>query len=180
MSKPEYNNKKKSSGIRLHIVLDNIRSVFNVGSVFRTADAVGGVKLYLCGMSATPDHPKIKKTALGSTESVAWEYFNSTIDALNKIKSIGIEGSSISSFADNYKKVPIYAVELTPEAKHFQKIDYPLPVALVFGHERRGVDQRVLDLCDACIMIPMAGIKESLNVSTTAGILMYEAVRGKV
>jgi tRNA G18 (ribose-2'-O)-methylase SpoU len=142
--------------------LDNIRSVFNVGSVFRTADATGQAKIYLCGMTATPDYLKMRKTALGATENVTWEYFHSTVDAVNSIKQNGI---------------PVFAIELTPKAKHFQKIVYPNPVALVFGHERRGVDQRVLDLCDECIMIPMGGIKESLNVSTTAGIIMFEALR---
>jgi 23S rRNA (guanosine2251-2'-O)-methyltransferase len=175
---------KNNQNIKLHVVLDNIRSVFNVGSVFRTADAVGNVKLYLCGMTATPDHIKIKKTALGSTESVQWEYFHNTTDAIQHIKSLNIDAKDFIDKTDTKdisqnNSIPVYAVELTPEAKHFQQIQYPTPVALVFGHERRGVDQRVLDLCDECIMIPMAGIKESLNVSTTAGILMYEAIREK-
>jgi len=147
---------------RLHIVLDNIRSVFNVGSIFRTADAVGGVKLYLCGMTATPDNPKMIKTALGSTESVSWEYFTKTTDALANIKKM---------------KIDVYAVELNEKSEHFQKVKYPTPICLVFGHERKGVSELVIDMSDKIVYIPMGGIKESLNVANTAGIIMYEAIR---
>lgn len=148
--------------IRLHIVLDNIRSVFNVGSIFRTADATACAKIYICGMSPTPDNPKMKKTALGSTESVPFEYFTNTLEALAKLKSL---------------KVPIYAVELTDNAEHFQQIKYPHEVALVLGHEKMGVNQLVLDQCDKSVYIPMGGVKESLNVANTASILMFEAIR---
>lgn len=147
---------------RLHIVLDNIRSVFNVGSIFRTADATGCAKLYLCGMTAKPDNIKMFKTALGATENVHWEYFNDTTEALEKLKKQGIK---------------IVGVELTDKSIHFQSYKYPNEVALVFGHEKRGVTQPVLDLCDDVIMIPMGGVKESLNVATTAGIIMFEAIR---
>jgi len=151
--------------IRLHIILDNIRSAFNVGSVFRTADAVGSAKLYLCGITATPENIKLRKTALGATETVQWQYHESTIEAVNELKA---------------QNIPIFAIELTPQAEHFQTIIYPHEVALVFGHEKRGISQPVLDLCDLHVMIPMNGIKESLNVATTAGIIMYEAVRKKL
>ena len=145
---------------KLHVVLDNIRSVFNVGSFFRTADAVGSTKLYLCGITATPDNPKIVKTALGATESVEWEYFDNTLDAIKQLKK---------------DDVPIFVVELTPQAEHFQKIQYPDTVALVFGHERKGVSELVLQNADKVVFIPMSGIKESLNVSVAGGIIMYEA-----
>lgn len=147
---------------RLHIVLDNIRSAFNVGSIFRTADATACAKIYICGMSPTPENPKLAKTALGATETVPYEYFSSTLDALKKIKA---------------QAIPVYAVELTDSSEHFQKVAYPNPVALVLGHERLGVNQLVLDQCDKNIYIPMGGMKESLNVATTAGIVMFEAIR---
>jgi tRNA G18 (ribose-2'-O)-methylase SpoU len=148
--------------IRLHVILDNIRSAFNVGGIFRTSDAVGGVKLYLCGMTATPENIKMKKTALGATDSVEWEYFTNTMDAVAKVREL---------------KIPLVAIELTEKSVHFQQYKYSNPVALVLGHEVRGVNQLVLDVCDAAVVVPMAGIKESLNVGTTAGIVMYEAVR---
>lgn len=154
--------KTEQSHVRLHIVLDNIRSVFNVGSIFRTADATGCAKIYICGMSPTPDNPKMKKTALGSTDSVPYEYFTNTLEAISKIKSL---------------QIPIYAVELSDKSEHFQKVQYPYEVALVFGHERIGVNQLVLDQCEKNIFIPMGGVKESLNVANTASILMFEAIR---
>lgn len=147
---------------KLIIILDNIRSVFNVGSIFRTADATGNAEIYICGMTPTPDNPKIKKTALGSTETVKWKYFEKISEALKSSKDLGYS---------------IYSVELTDKADHFQKVSYPDKVALVFGHERLGVSQLALDLSDKHIMIPMRGMKESLNVSSTAGIVMFEALR---
>ena len=152
------------NNIRLHIILDNIRSVYNVGSIFRTADSTGCAKLYLCGMTPTPDNPKMKKTALGATDSVPWEYYNTTVDAINQLR-----------ITNNGLRV--VAIELTEKSKHFQKIEYSDPVALIFGHEKRGVSQIVLEMCDDFVMIPMGGVKESLNVATTAGILMFEAIR---
>ena len=153
----------KEQNIRLHIVLDNIRSAFNVGSIFRTADAVGGCKLYLCGMTATPDNPKILKTALGSQISVPSVYFKNVLDAIEEIKK---------------HNIPVFAVELSQQSEHFQTVKYPNPVALVFGHERNGVNNLILDRADKIVSIPMKGIKESLNVANSAGIVLYEAVRG--
>jgi tRNA G18 (ribose-2'-O)-methylase SpoU len=152
----------KKTDIRLHIVLDNVRSAFNVGSIFRSADAVGGAKLYLCGMTATPENIKIHKTALGAEEFVPWKHYKTTLEAVKEIKATGI---------------PVYSVELAPNNEHFQKIKYPSPLALVFGHERNGVSQLVLDLSDKIIFIPMGGVKESLNVANSASIIMFEAIR---
>ena len=147
---------------KMYVVLDNIRSVFNVGSFFRTADAVGNAELCLCGITATPDNPKMFKTALGATESVEWSYFNNVMEAIDQLKA---------------ESVPIYSVELIEGAEHFQKVKYPDTIALVFGHEKNGVSGFALDKSDKIIYIPMSGIKESLNVATSAGIVMNEAVR---
>ena len=147
---------------RIYVILDNIRSAFNVGSFFRTADAVGGCTLFLCGITATPENPKLIKTALGAANSVPWRYFSNTMEAINDLKK---------------RNIPIFSVELTDQAQHFQKIKYPNELALVFGHERKGVAQPILDLSDEHIYIPMNGIKESLNVATSAGIILYEVVR---
>ncbi len=151
--------------MKLYIVLDNIRSAYNVGSIFRSADGVGAAQILICGISPDKTHPKVFKTALGSTDTVQSTYFKSTDLALQYLKA---------------KKVPIYAVELTEDAKHFQKIEYPQELAIVLGHETEGVQRHILDQCDMKIFVPMRGKKESLNVATVAGIVMYEVFREKV
>ena len=151
---------------KLIIVLDNIRSTFNVGSIFRTADATGCTEIYLCGITPTPENPKMPKTSLGSEKTVSWKYYNNTIEALKNLQN---------------KNIPIYAVELTKESQNFQKITYfnkkNSEIALVFGHEKNGISEPVLDYCDKKVYIPMKGQKESLNVAITASILMFEALR---
>lgn len=151
---------------KLIIILDNVRSAFNVGSIFRTADAAGNVEIYLCGITPTPENTKVFKTSLGSEKNVKWHYFNNTKEAIKKLKEKG---------------VPIYSVELTQNSKHFQKFDYfknqTKQIGLVFGHELNGVSQPILDMSDSCIYIPMKGIKESLNVGITASVLIFEALR---
>lgn len=149
--------------MEIHIVLDNIRSAFNVGSIFRSADGAGSVKkIYLCGMTTDIDNPKLDKTALGATEMIPSEHYDTTMEAIEEIKEKGI---------------PIYSVELTDDAINFQQIEYPSKVALVFGHEKRGVDQDILNRADKKIYIPMRGKKESLNVANCASILLYEITR---
>lgn len=149
------------------VVLDNIRSAYNVGSIFRTADAFGVKKLYLCGMTAAPDNgesiKKIGKTALGAEQSVAWEYHQSTIEVINKLKT------------EDYL---IIALEQTPVSKNlldFTK-SYQLTaksLALTVGHELSGVSEAVLALADHIVEIPMLGQKESLNVSVAFGIAAF-------
>ncbi len=149
--------------MEIHIILDNIRSAFNVGSIFRSADGAGSTKkIYLCGMTTDIDNPKLDKTALGATEMIASEHYDSTEEAIDEIKEMGI---------------PIYAVELTEDAQHFQKIKYPSKVALLFGHEKRGVGDDILKRVDKKVYIPMRGLKESLNVANCASILLYELTR---
>jgi 23S rRNA (guanosine2251-2'-O)-methyltransferase len=150
--------------MKIHIVLDNIRSVFNVGSIFRSSDGAGSVeKIYLCGITSPIDNPKLEKTALGSTEMINSEHYDTTEDALKDLKDMNI---------------PIYAVELVDDAVHFQKFKYPKEFALIFGHEKKGVSDEILNMCDSSIFIPMRGLKESLNVANTASIILYEATRG--
>lgn len=151
--------------MKIHIVLDNIRSAFNVGSIFRTSDGAGSVeKIYLCGITADVDNPKLQKTALGALDMVPSEHYESTMDALEELKS---------------ENIPIYVVELTEDAKNFQDIEYPSELALVFGHEKRGVTEDILDIASEKIMIPMRGMKESLNVANCATAILYEITRGQ-
>ena len=151
---------------KLIIVLDNIRSAFNVGSIFRTADAAQNTQIYLCGMTPTPENPKICKTSLGAEKTVKWQYFSNTLNAIEDLKQ---------------KNIPIYSVELTEKSKHFQTFSYfkqkEEKIALVFGHEINGISQPILDLSNDFIYIPMKGEKESLNVAITASILIFEALR---
>lgn len=147
---------------RLHIIIDNVRSAFNVGSIFRTADATGCAKIYICGISATPDNPKVNKTALSSTLTVEWEYFYKTEEAIEKLKS---------------QDIPVYAIEVEDNSEHFQTIKFPNPVGLILGNEIDGVKSDILKMSDKIIHIPMQGMKESLNVATAAGIIMFEAIR---
>jgi tRNA G18 (ribose-2'-O)-methylase SpoU len=149
--------------MKIHIVLDNIRSAFNVGSIFRSSDGAGSVeKIYLCGMTADVGNPKLEKTALGAINMVKSEHFETTKEALDILKE---------------RNIPIYAVELTENAKHFQKFKYPEEFALIFGHEKMGVKDDVISLCNDVIYIPMRGKKESLNVANTASIMLYEVTR---
>jgi tRNA G18 (ribose-2'-O)-methylase SpoU len=151
--------------MKIHIVLDNIRSAFNVGSIFRSVDGAGSVeKIYLCGITADIDNPKLEKTALGALESVVSEHYDTTIDAINEIKE---------------QNIPIYGVELTEDAKNFQKIDYPNELAILVGHEKKGVGEDILEQCDEKIYIPMRGLKESLNVANCTSIILYEITREK-
>ncbi len=149
--------------MKIHLVLDNIRSVFNVGSIFRSADGAGSVeKIYLCGMTSDIDNPKLEKTALGAIEMVQSEHYDSTEDALEEIRS---------------QNIPIYSVELTQDAENFQSVNYPERVAFVFGHEKTGVGEDILKKSDKKIYVPMRGNKESLNVANCATTVLYEVTR---
>lgn len=152
--------------MKIHVVLDNIRSAFNVGSIFRSSDGAGSVvKIYLCGITTPIDNPKLDKTALGATEMVESEHYDTTQEALDELRNSGI---------------PIYSVELTTDAENFQKIEYPEELAVVFGHEKNGVDEAILKESDKKIFIPMRGKKESLNVANCASIILYELTREKM
>jgi 23S rRNA (guanosine2251-2'-O)-methyltransferase len=143
------------------IVLDNVRSQSNVGSIFRTADAFLTEAVYLCGITSTPPHRDIQKTALGATESVAWKYFPETTDAINELKEKG------------YKLI---AVEQAEGAVALQDLDIEngWKYALVFGHEVNGVDQKIVDSCDLCVEIPQFGTKHSFNIAISVGIVLWE------
>lgn len=145
------------------VVLDNIRSMHNVGSVFRTADAFLAEGICLCGYTPQPPHRDIHKTALGATETVDWIYFPTTLDAVRALKEKG------------YRVYAIEQVENSIPLQHFSRGN--AKIALVFGNEVEGVDAAVLPLCDGSIEIPQYGMKHSLNVSVAAGIVLWEMVR---
>ena len=146
----------------LIVVLDNIRSLNNIGSIFRTCDAFLVSKIYLCGITAKPPNRKINKTALGSTDSVEWEYFKSTIKLIEKLKSEGVKIWSIEQ------------VERAQKLNYIEKINSKLKHAIVFGNEIKGVDQKIIDISENTIEIDQYGTKHSLNVSVAAGIVIWK------
>ncbi|MGB3605803.1 MAG: RNA methyltransferase [Psychroserpens sp.] len=143
------------------IVLDNIRSLNNIGSVFRTSDAFLIEKIYLCGITATPPHNDIRKTALGSTETVAWEYAENTLTVVNKLKS---ENVKILSVEQAERATMLNAFQPEPKQKY----------ALIFGNEVKGVSQDVVDTSDVVIEIPQFGTKHSLNISVSCGVVVWD------
>ena len=155
---------KHAQKVPVVIVLDNIRSALNVGSVFRTADAFLIEKIYLCGITAKPPNREINKTALGATQSVDWEYVDQTVDAVHRLKA---EGYKVLSVEQVEGAVMLQDLVVEPGQKY----------ALVFGHEMYGVDQQVVDLSDMAVEIPQFGTKHSLNISVSAGIVIWEVVR---
>jgi 23S rRNA (guanosine2251-2'-O)-methyltransferase len=146
------------------VVLDNVRSQSNVGSVFRTSDAFLVEKIFLCGITASPPNPDIRKTALGATESVSWEYFEKTVDAITLLK------------LDDYLIIGIEQVEQSCELQDFIP-ENGKKYALVFGHEINGVTQEVIEMCDYCIEIPQFGTKHSFNIAVSSGIVLWELNR---
>lgn len=161
LSVEEFKEEKKTP---LMVVLDNVRSLHNVGSVFRTADAFLVEAVYLCGITSTPPHAEIHKTALGAENTVSWTYFEDTHDAVRSLKKEGyivlaIEQAAGSTLLPN--------LQLDPQKKY----------AVILGNEVKGVQQSVVDMCDGCIEIPQFGTKHSLNVSVTGGIIIWEMFR---
>jgi 23S rRNA (guanosine2251-2'-O)-methyltransferase len=160
-SPEQFRNSEKSPFI---IVLDNVRSHSNVGSVFRTADAFLTGRICLCGITACPPHREIQKTALGATESVEWRYYKETLDALKELRS---EGYSIVGVEQTEGSVALDKFNLEKNRKY----------ALVFGHEVEGVDQKIIDECDYVVEIPQFGTKHSFNIAVSAGIILWEVNR---
>ena len=146
----------------IHVVLDNLRSAFNVGSIFRTADAGAIAHMHLCGMTSYPPNKKLEKTALGAHDYVPWMHHASTRAAIESLKREGIA---------------CVAIEAIEGAASHVEFSWPRPVAIVFGNEVTGIAPDTLDLCDATVQIPMHGYKNTINVATAYGIIQYEILR---
>lgn len=154
-------DKVKKSRQEIYIVLDNVLDTYNIGSIFRLADAVGAKKIYLCAGSETPPNHRIKKASVGTWQWVEWEYFDKTSSAISELRS-------------KIPEIKIIGVELDERALDYTRADYSLPVALVVGHESDGIPKEILDLCDEVVELPMMGINTSLNVMVSLGIVLYE------
>jgi len=152
---------KQAKKLSIVVVLDNVRSMHNVGSAFRSADAFLIDKVYLCGITAQPPHREITKTALGATESVAWEYAESAADLVSKLKE---EGYRIIGIEQTDESVPLQDFLPYKDQKF----------CLIFGHEVSGVSDKVIELTDTCIEIPQFGTKHSLNVSVSIGVVLWD------
>lgn len=148
-------------------VLENIRSAYNVGSVFRTSDAFLLEAIYICGYTAHPPHKEIRKTALGSEETVRWQHFANAAEAIGQLRAGGYKVYAVEQVEGS---IPLQAFHKHPEDK----------IAVVFGNEVTGVEQSTVLLCDGCIEIPQLGMKHSLNIATAAGIVLWEMVRGEL
>lgn len=150
---------------RVTVVLDDVRSRHNVGSIFRTADAFGAERILLCGFTPCPPHAEIEKTALGATRSVPWEHVPAAVDAVNKLRAEGYRVLAVEQTAS-----AMALGDLNPEPGR--------PLAMVFGNELHGVSQAVVEAADACVMVPQRGSKHSLNVSVCAGVMLHALTKG--
>ncbi|MGZ3952737.1 MAG: RNA methyltransferase [Flavisolibacter sp.] len=158
---------RQSDKVPIIAVLENVRSAYNVGSVFRTADAFLIEAIYICGYTAYPPHKEIKKTALGADETVAWKHFRNITEAIEDLRQLGYKVYAVEQAVDSYK---LQAISYEPDEK----------IAVVFGNEVTGVEQATIEQCDGCIEIPQLGMKHSLNISVAAGIVLWELVRYRI
>ncbi|OGJ42957.1 hypothetical protein A3I58_01550 [Candidatus Peregrinibacteria bacterium RIFCSPLOWO2_02_FULL_39_10] len=160
--KPSIEEVKRKKRNPVYAMLDNVRSLYNVGSVFRTSDAVLLNKLFLCGITGTPPRKEISKTALGAEDIVPWEQNDSSTSVIKKLKKAGVQ---------------IAAVELTDKSVQYDKAKYHFPVCFVFGHEVDGISDEVVNMADICVSVPMLGRANSLNVASCFAVIMYDALR---
>lgn len=149
------------------IILDNVLDTYNVGSIFRLADAVAAEKVILCGQTLTPPNSRIKKASINTWQWVDWEYADSAISAITKLKALN-------------SKLSIVAVEQDARSKPFNKVNYEFPIAIIVGNETTGISKDVLDAADMIVEMPMWGINKSLNVMVSAGIILYEIMKKHV
>lgn len=158
---------KASAKTPIILVLENIRSAYNVGSVFRTSDAFLVQAIYIIGYSAKPPHKEIKKTALGAEETVTWKYFKTTEEAIAELRQEGFNVYAAEQAEGSYK---LNAIGFEADEK----------IAVIFGNEVTGVEQTTIALCDGCLEIPQLGMKHSLNIATAAGVVLWELVRTRI
>lgn len=162
--KPQEHQLKNIKKNPIYIILDNVLDTYNVGAIFRLADAVAAEKVILCGQTETPPHTRIKKASINTTEWVAWSYASTAIEAISNLKS-------------KISNLQVVAIEQDKRSVPYDKFDYIFPIALVVGHETDGVSKEVLDICDTIVEIPMFGVNVSLNVMVSLGVILYEITK---
>lgn len=159
--------KKQVKKNEIYIILDNVLDTYNIGSIFRLADAVAAKKIYLCGETETPPNSRIKKASINTTEVVEWSYSPSAKETILDLRS-------------KIKDLQVVAVEQAQNSVPYDQFEYKVPICLVVGHESDGVSNEVLDLADAIVELPMFGINKSLNVMVSLGIVLYEVIEDLV
>lgn len=155
---------KKIKRNPVYIIIDNVLDTYNIGAIFRLADAVAAERVILCGNSETPPHTRIKKASINTTEWVSWEYKESAVKAIDDLRS-------------EVPGIKIYSVELDKRSVPYDSVEYTFPVALVVGHESDGVSEEAMAASDAIVELPMWGVNISLNVMVSLGIVLYEVMR---
>lgn len=148
----------------IYIILDNVLDTYNIGSIFRLADAVAAKKVYLCGGTEIPPNHRIKKASINTTEIVDWSYSETALEAIKKLKK-------------EIKNIQILSIEQSLKSIQYDKFEYKMPVCLIVGHESNGISKEVLEISDAIVEIPMFGINISLNVVVSLGIVLYEVIK---
>lgn len=147
----------------IYIVLDNVLDTYNIGSIFRLADAVAAKEVILTGGSATPPNPRIKKASINTTEWIKWEYVDSATEAIRNLQC-------------SIPNLQVVAIEQSKNSTPYDKFEYKLPLCLIVGHETKGISEEVLRLCDGIVELPMFGVNISLNVMVSLGIVLYQAL----
>ncbi|MEK7571913.1 MAG: TrmH family RNA methyltransferase [Patescibacteria group bacterium] len=163
LSNPDPQEIKKLPRNEIVIIVDNVLDTYNIGSIFRLADAVAAKKVYLCGDTETPPNHRIKKASINTTEWVPWEYKKTAIEAIEELRK-------------ENKEIKIYAVEQNETSVPYDSLDYKLPVGLVIGHETTGVTNEAMEAVDAIVEMPMWGVNISLNVMVSLGIMLYKVM----
>ncbi len=162
-SKPREGEIRKIKKNPIYIILDNVLDTYNVGAIFRLADAVAAEKIILCGQTETPPHTRIKKASINTSEWVSWEYAETAVSAINNLQ-LTINNLQTVAIEQDKRSVP------------YDKVDYKFPIALVVGNETTGVSKEVLEMSDQTVEIPLFGVNKSLNVMVSLGIVLYKAI----
>lgn len=157
-------SEKTGTRYQIYTLVENVRSLYNVGAIFRTADGAGVSKIFLCGMTGQPPHKEIRKVALGAEEAVPWEYHKNSIEVIEQLQQ---------------QQIQAVVLEATSNSVPYHEADYHFPLCLVVGHEYNGVSKALMDHADKLIHIPMYGKKISLNVAVAYGIAVYEIAKSK-
>lgn len=164
LSIPDPEEVKKIKKNPVYIIVDNVLDTYNIGAIFRLADAVAAQGVLLCGGSETPPHSRIMKASINTTEWVSWEYFRTAKEAIKFLRQ-------------DVPDIKIYAVELDEKSVPYDSVDYVLPVGVVVGHESAGVSQETMAVCDSIVEIPMWGVNKSMNVMVSLAIVLFEVMK---
>lgn len=174
VSEPTEEDLSKIKRREIYIICDSVLDTYNIGSIFRLADAIAAKCVYLCGQTETPPNHRIAKAAVGTEKWVPWQYFATAIEAIEDLKKR--HSGAKRSRADDKGDIRIIAIEQSPKAVDFRKANYQLPIALIIGNETDGVSKETLALTDQIVEIPMFGINKSLNVMVSLAIVLYKSI----